>query len=75
MFLTDGMLERGAADVDVETVLLEGIDMHPREAVQHLVHAVLEATGGELRDDATAMCIDWHGGQPRMRHTDSGANR
>ena len=74
MFLTDGMLERGAADVDIETVLLEGLEMHPREAVQHLVHAVLRATGGELKDDATAMCLDWHGGPPRGRRSDSGAN-
>ena len=48
--------------------------MHPREAVQHLVQAVLEATNGELNDDATVMCLDWHGGQPRGRTTDSGAN-
>jgi serine phosphatase RsbU (regulator of sigma subunit) len=75
MFLTDGMLERGAAEVDVETLLLEGADKHPREAVQHLTHAVLAATGGNLEDDATAMCLDWHGGPPRKRQTDSGANR
>ena len=31
--------------------------MHPREAVQHLVHAVLEATGGTPEDDATVMCL------------------
>ena len=74
MFLTDGMLERGAADVDIETVLLEGADMHPREAVQHLTHAVLAATGRDLKDDATAMCLDWHGGAPRERSTDSGSN-
>ena len=48
--------------------------MHPREAVQHLVQAVLEATHGELIDDATVMCLDWHGGRPRERTTDSGAN-
>jgi serine phosphatase RsbU (regulator of sigma subunit) len=75
IFLTDGMLERGAADVDVGTVLLEGADMHPREAVQHLTRAVLKATGGDLKDDATAMCLDWHGGPPRARQTDSGANQ
>ena len=75
MFLTDGMLERGAADVDIEAVLLEGVAMHPREAVQHLTRAVLEATGGDLEDDATALCLDWHGGPPRARTTDSGADR
>jgi hypothetical protein len=49
-------------------------DMHPREAVQNLVHAILEAAGGELKDDAAALCLDWHGGPPRERTTDSGAD-
>jgi hypothetical protein len=35
--------------------------MHPREAVQHVVQGFLGAVGGELTDDATAMCFDWHG--------------
>ena len=48
--------------------------MHPREAVQHRVQALLEATNGELNDDATGMCLDWHGGHPPERTTDSGAN-
>jgi serine phosphatase RsbU (regulator of sigma subunit) len=74
MFLTDGMLERNAALVDIRTLMIEGADMHPREAVQHVVLALLKAADGELRDDATAMCVDWHGGPPRDRATDSGAN-
>ena len=41
--------------------------MHPREAVQHVVLALLKAADGELKDDATAMCVDWHGGPPRER--------
>jgi hypothetical protein len=28
---------------------------------------VLRATGGDLRDDATIVCIDWHGGPVRGR--------
>jgi len=75
MFLTDGMLERNASNVDIRTLMVEGADMHPREAVQHVVLALLQATEGELRDDATAMCVDWHGGLPRQRATDSGADR
>ena len=67
MFLTDGMLERNAASVDIAALMAAGAEMHPREAVQHLVQAILEATGGELKDDATAMCLDWHGGPPRER--------
>ena len=74
MFLTDGMLERNAANVDIRSLMVEGAQMHPREAVQHVVLALLRATDGELKDDATAMCVDWHGGPPRDRATDSGAN-
>jgi len=75
MFVTDGMLERDAAGMDIAAILTEGIDMHPREAVQHLTQAVLQASGGQLRDDATALCLDWHGGPPRDRDATSGANR
>jgi hypothetical protein len=74
MFLTDGMLERNVATVDLGALLVAAADMHPREAVQHLVHAILEAAGGELKDDAAALCLDWHGGPPRERTTDSGAD-
>ena len=75
MFVTDGMLERDAAGIDIAAILTEGADMHPREAVQHLTHAVLQASGGQLQDDATALCLDWHGGRPRDRDASSGANR
>ena len=74
LFLTDGMTERRAASLNVEAVMAAGAEMHPREAVQHLVHALLEATDGAPQDDATVMCLDWHGGPPRERLTDSGAN-
>jgi len=74
MFLTDGMVERNAAHVDIRSLMVEGAAMHPREAVQHVVLALLKAADGNLRDDATAMCVDWHGGPPRERETDSGAN-
>ncbi|MET0816976.1 MAG: PP2C family protein-serine/threonine phosphatase [Solirubrobacteraceae bacterium] len=72
VFLTDGLTERNP--VDVEGLILAGAALHPREAVQQLVHAVLEATGGPPEDDATVMCVDWHGGPPRERSTDSGAD-
>ncbi len=75
MFVTDGMLERDAAGMDIAAILSEGIEMHPREAVQHLTRAVLQASGGRLRDDATALCLDWHGGPPRDRDATSGADR
>ena len=43
--------------------------------MQHLTQVILDATGGALNDDATAMCLDWHGGAARDRTTDSGSDR
>jgi serine phosphatase RsbU (regulator of sigma subunit) len=74
-FFTDGMLERNTTSVDVEDMVATGAKMHPREAVQHLTQAIFEATGGALIDDATALCLDWHGGPARNRTSSSGANR
>jgi hypothetical protein len=74
MFLTDGMLERNVASVDLAALLTAGAGMHPREAVQRVVQTILEAAGGELKDDAAAMCLDWHGGPPRARTTNSGSD-
>jgi serine phosphatase RsbU (regulator of sigma subunit) len=75
LFFTDGMLERNTTSVDVEAMVASGARMHPREAVQHLTQAIFEASGGALIDDATAMCLDWHGGPERNRTSNSGANR
>jgi hypothetical protein len=75
MFVTDGMLERDAAGMNIAAILTAGIGMHPREAVQQLTQAALEASGGQLLDDATVLCLDWHGGPPRDRDASSGANR
>ena len=75
LFFTDGMLERNTTSVDVEAMVASGATMHPREAVQHLTQAIFAATGGALIDDATAMCLDWHGGPPRNRTSNSGADR
>jgi serine phosphatase RsbU (regulator of sigma subunit) len=75
MFVTDGMLERDAERINITAILTASMNMHAREAVQHLTQAVLEASGGQLRDDATALCLDWHGGPPRDRDASSGADR
>jgi len=75
LLFTDGMLERNTTSVDIEAMVESGAQMHPREAVQHLTQAIFEASGGVLNDDATAMCLDWHGGPARNRTTHSGSNR
>ena len=75
VFLTDGMLERNAAAVDAMSILIASQQLHPREAVQDLTRRVVEACDGKLRDDATILCLDWHGGPPRPRHASEGADR
>ena len=74
VFLTDGMLERNAATLDVAAALAESADLHPREVVHELGAAVLRATGNDLKDDATMVCLDWYGGPPRDRRTEFGAD-
>jgi serine phosphatase RsbU (regulator of sigma subunit) len=74
VFLTDGMQERNAAVLDVEIALRETADLHPREVVQELGAAVLSATGGDLRDDASMVCLDWYGGPPRSNDSRNGAD-
>ena len=48
MFVTDGVLERDAANVDIRAMLAASRDQHPREAVQQLIQAAVHASGGEL---------------------------
>jgi serine phosphatase RsbU (regulator of sigma subunit) len=75
VFVTDGMQERNAAELDVAAALAASAALHPREVVHSLGSAVMRATGGKLRDDATVVCLDWYGGPPRRRDSDSGASR
>ena len=74
VFLADGMLERNAAAVDAMSILTASSHLHPREAVQGLPRRVVAACGGNLRDDATILCLDWHGGPPRLRQASEGAD-
>jgi hypothetical protein len=74
VLLTDGMQERNALNLDVASALAASVDLHPREVVHELGTAVLKATGGDLRDDATMVCLDWYGGPPRGRVTEQGAD-
>ncbi|MGH8981034.1 MAG: PP2C family protein-serine/threonine phosphatase [Acidimicrobiales bacterium] len=74
LVITDGYLERRAGRVDIEGILAATLDRHPRQIVQELARRVLAVTGGLLRDDATALCLDWYG-QAGSRNATGGASR
>ncbi|MFF4401671.1 PP2C family protein-serine/threonine phosphatase [Streptomyces sp. NPDC001480] len=65
VLLTDGMQERGAAAVDLASVIHDTRALHPREAVRTLTAAVLDACHGNLKDDATVLILDWHSNRSR----------
>ncbi|MCA1703649.1 MAG: serine/threonine-protein phosphatase [Actinobacteria bacterium] len=63
VLVTDGMLERNSSALDIAVALTEMTALHPREVVHTFARAVLAATGGDLQDDATVLCLDWYGPQ------------
>ncbi|PJF01634.1 protein phosphatase [Streptomyces carminius] len=74
MLYTDGVQERAAGTVDLSALLSKTRYQHPRETVRALVGAVMDACHGQLADDATVLCLDWHGPGPGGRHTQAGAD-
>ncbi|MFB9521376.1 PP2C family protein-serine/threonine phosphatase [Streptomyces cremeus] len=74
VILTDGMLERNADTLDLSALITSTRTLHPREAARTLIGAVVTANHGHLQDDATVMCLDWHGVDQSRRDADTGAS-
>ena len=73
VLVTDGMLERNVAAMDLPSAIRGTSELHPREVVRALADHALEAAGHALQDDATLLCLDWHGMHQHPRETVSGA--
>lgn len=73
VLVTDGLFERNPAHIDIPDLIDKSSDQHPREVVQRLTRTVARAADGDIRDDATALCLDWYGGNS-VRHAGSGAD-
>lgn len=80
VMVTDGMLERKAAAMDLASAVDTTAHLHPREATRRLAEGVLEVCGPDLDDDATLLVVDWHGARPagtsglHVRDSDAGAD-
>lgn len=70
---TDGMQEHEAESVDLPRLIRKTAAEHPREVVRTLVGAVSDAYNGQQpKDDATVLCLDWHGPQRGGRRANAG---
>lgn len=74
VMLTDGMLEGNANSLDLSDLIVRSSALHPREAARTLIGAIVDANHGHLQDDATVMCLDWHGVDHSERDADTGAD-
>lgn len=65
--ISDGVTDAGPARAEpfgeerLQGLLLALADEPPHEAVRHVLHTVSDYQQETFRDDATALCLDWHG--------------
>ena len=64
---SDGVTDAGPpgeehfGETRLQGLLLATADQPPHEAVRHVLRTVTSYQQGNFRDDATALCLDWHG--------------
>lgn len=73
VLFTDGLTERNTTSLHLPAVIERDAHLHPREAVRSMTRAMRDATGGTLLDDATVVCLDWHGSGSSQRTSETGA--
>ena len=65
--ISDGVTDAGPARAEpfgeqrLQGLLLATAGDPPHEAVRHVLHTISEYQQDNFRDDATALCLDWHG--------------
>ena len=73
--LRDGRVEEIELEIDMPFGMEPGrsfrLQQFPLRAGDRIVFVT---DGSHLRDDATVVCLDWHGGPPRQRNSASGAD-
>ncbi len=74
VMLTDGMLERNAGSLNLPDLIVGTRPLHPREAARTIIAAIVDANDAQLQDDATVMCLDWHGTNHFQRDAATGAD-
>jgi Stage II sporulation protein E (SpoIIE) len=73
LLFTDGITEahqRGEREFGyrrLAALLADHRELAPPELVRYITRAVTESCNGELSDDATVVCLDWHPQQPPDR--------
>jgi serine phosphatase RsbU (regulator of sigma subunit) len=71
LLFTDGITEahqRGGQEFGYRRLVALLVDHHelaPPELVRQITRSVTESCNGEISDDATVVCLDWHPKQPR----------
>ena len=68
LVISDGVTDAGPArakpfgEQRLQGLLLATADDPPHEAVRHILRTISAYQNEAFRDDATALCLDWHGG-------------